>query len=393
MTQSKQAPYADRPAWYRGLKTRHIGAYFGSVSSIAPDETYVTMDRKYIVYRDPEHNRFSVSRNACAHAGAMLLSTPGVQAETHKVLRCPIHKWTYAPTGELKIAPFFENCKNIRLHAPTFGVWNGYVLGNEQQDLDIGMMGFGRSLGIPQSAFDPAEFVFMGEEGVALPYPRELMMVNYFDGYHVPLYHHQTFAAVADEKSYAWELSTDHLTSTVGYSLQLVRSRPAAEVRARLQTFLQRDVPEEKVGWASFHLWLQDEIVKHDIKTPLDPSIFALWASIYGDGYLMPELYAGGLFLAVSYLVNVDPKNPETGNENYVEYYVHKNVPESLRNEAMRRFKDAYDQSAREDDEICIKLWDAHQQGDMDFARHYHVPLEDGDRHWREWFNAQFELK
>lgn len=386
-------PYGNRPAWYKGLKTRQMGNYFGSLASIASDETYVTHDRRYIVYRHPLTGAFSVNRNSCAHAGAMLLDTPGTQPETHKQIRCPVHKWTYEPTGKVVSAPFFERCNTIRLHAPTFGVWNGYILGNEQDDLNLGMMGFGKKLGIPQKAFDPSEFIFDDEKGVPLPYPRELMLVNYYDGYHVPLYHQQSFAAVADEKSYNWELSLDHTSTTVGYSVQLVRARSHKEVRARLDAFLARDVAEEKVGWASFHLWLRDAIERYDIKTPLDPDIFALWASVYGNGYLMPELYEGGLFLAVSYLVNVDRLNPDTGNMNYVEYYVHPSVPESLRPEALRRFRAAYWQSAREDDDICLRLWAAHELGDLDFERQYHEQLEAGDLHWRQWFQAQFEVK
>jgi hypothetical protein len=127
----------------------------------------------------------------------------------------------------------------------------------------------------------------------------------------------------------------------------------------------------------------------------------------------MLELYEGGLFLAVSYLVNVNPKEsdggdinlieflsgnhtsdvmgkPKAGNVNVVEFYVHKNIHKSHRVEALKKFKHAYSQSAREDDEICVKLWEGHKQGNIHTSRMYHETLESGDMHFREWFFEQF---
>jgi nitrite reductase/ring-hydroxylating ferredoxin subunit len=382
-------PYGNRPAWYVGLRTKQVGDYYGSVSSIAYGEFYGTMDGKSIVCRDKETGAFSVMRNVCAHAGARLLEKPGVQ--DHARLLCPVHKWSYKPTGEL-MTPVFEGCKNIRLHAEKFSEWNGYLLGYSSDDL-LGLMGFGRQLGVPERAFSPSEFVFDEEVSDPVEYPRPLFKINYDDGYHVALSHQETFALVADESSYRWELSVAPESSATGYSIQEVRAKPIEEIRERLAVMMANGNEEERFGWGSFHLWLRKLCEEHSIKTPIDKEIFALWATIYGNGYLMPELYEGGLFLAVSYLVNVDPKNLETGNMNYVEFYVHKNVPEPLRREALRRFKFAYGQSGEEDKELCKRLWQGHQQGDLDFCRHYHAELEKGDLHWRTWFKAQFELR
>ncbi len=371
------------------LKTRQVGDYYGSVSSIAYGESYGTMDGKSIVHRDKTSGAFSVMRNICVHAGARLLEKPGVQ--DHSQIRCPLHKWTYKPTGEL-VAPVFEGCKDVRLQAEKFSVWNGYLLGYSQDNL-LDLMGFGRELGIPQQAFNPAEFGFDEEVSDPVEYPRPIFKINYDDGYHVAVSHLETFAVTADESTYRWDFSQRPEASATGYSIQEVRARPLEEVRARLSALMANGAEEETFGWASFHLWLRKQCDDHQIVTPIDKEIFALWATIYGNGYLMPELYEGGLFLAVSYLVNVDPKNPETGNMNYIEFYVHKNVPEGLRREALRRFKKAYGQSGEEDKGLCQRLWEGHRQGDLDFSRHYHAELEKGDLHWRQWFRAQFEVR
>ena len=331
--------------------------------------------------------RITVRRNACAHAGAPILDTPGVQ--NGGIMRCPIHKWAYKPTGELIAAPHFqpEVCERIRLSAPEHGVWNGYAIGYPQHELDLGLANFGKTIGLPLSCFDPNEFVFMHEEVYELPYPRELMLVNYFDGYHVPLYHQKTFDAVADPESYAWEFDESHAYERrCDYSIQLVRAR--RDVAKRLDMLMRNGDHRESFGWADFHLWLH-ETMSH-VERPIDSDIFAVWASVYGNAYLMPELYEGGLFLAVSYLVSKDGAANETENLNLVEYYVHKCVPHELRTIAMRKFQHAYEQSAREDDEICMTLWDAHRRGSLDFDRVYHELLEAGDVHWRTWFHRHF---
>jgi nitrite reductase/ring-hydroxylating ferredoxin subunit len=380
--------FSVEPDWYRGHKTRLTGDYFGSTSSIAPNETYVSQDLMHIVHRDGKEGKVSVSRNACAHAGALLLATPGVQ--DHTDFSCPVHKWKYLPSGECVAMPYFEMCEKVKLHSPSFGIWNGYVIGYEQSELNQALAHFGNSLGHPKNAFSADEFVFMGDEvEYELPYPCELMMINYNDGYHVPLCHQLTFDAVADSSTYRWELSPQSAKSPVWYSIQEVRARPG--VKKRMQQLMRvHECEEEAVGWARLHTWIEEVFPSYGVEYPIDKEVFALWASIYGNGYLMPELYEGGLFLAVSYLASADPRNPETGNKNFVEYYIHKNVPANLRDKAYRLFRHAYEQSAREDDELCKRLWAAHRLGGMNYSRAFHETLEAGDDHWRTWFKEHF---
>ncbi len=407
----KSSPqYGAAPNWYHGLTTHAFGDYFGSLTSRVKDETYLTHDTKYIVHRD-SGGTVSVKRNACLHAGAPLLNTVGKQDVKHLV--CDIHKWTYTPSGTLLGSPQFENCKGRSLETPNFGIWNGYILGYTQAELDVVLKDFGEELSLPKSAFNPQQFAYMGEEVYELPYPRPLMMVNYHDGYHVPMYHKKTFSLVADCESYEWELPPLDTSFRPSYSLQKVNAR--SDVERQVERLMrEHDCGRNMFGWADLHLWLKETVPS--IETPIDASIFAVWASIYGNGYVMPELYEGGLFLAVSYLVNVHPKEPDggninlieflsgnhtsdvkgepkAGNVNVVEFYVHKNIPKKHRLEALKKFKHAYSQSAREDDEICVKLWAGHKQGNMNAPRICHETLEAGDAHWREWFMDQFVVR
>ena len=67
---------AVRPNWYRGLATRDMGEYFGSHSSLYPDEVFVTHDKKWIVTHAP-NGEISVVQNVCLHAGMEILNKAG----------------------------------------------------------------------------------------------------------------------------------------------------------------------------------------------------------------------------------------------------------------------------------------------------------------------------
>lgn len=370
---------ADRPNWYRNKETRYQGDYFGSLSSLYPNEVFLTFDKKWIVTRNADGD-VSVVQNVCLHAGAQLLSNPGEQQQYGNEIRCPIHQWLYNLKGELFAAPKF--CKQqATLPSPKFSLWNGYIIGYSASELEV-LEDFGSSLGLPAGFLDAKNFRFGDEIRYDLPYPRVLMKINYDDGLHVPRFHETTFGSMIDEGKYQWEFGpTD---TNCSYSIQVVSFR--SKLRKHIER-LMRTKSDKKFGWADLHFWLEKVIP--DVPTPIDKSIFAVWASIYGNGYIMPELYEGGRFLALSYLVTDDEDKSGEKNHNYVEYYVHNSVPENLRDEALQKFIHAYEQSAREDDEICEMLWAAHKR-DIPFKRVYHETLEAGESHFREWFLSHF---
>lgn len=369
-----------RPNWYRDLATRSQGAYFGSLASLYPNEVFVTFDKKWIVTRT-ESGEVSVVQNVCLHAGMEILSVAGTQKK--REIRCSGHQWLYDMRGNLQAAPKF--CKfEAHLARPKFAIWNGYILGYSDEELGA-LEGFGLSLGLPQGFLSADQFWFGREIAYDMPYPCPLMGINYFDGLHVPKYHEMTFGPVVNADDYSWEFGPKDTSAS--YSIQLVRERPDA--RAYIERFVQsRKLELSDLGWSDFHLWLED--VMPSPVTPIDKTIFAVWPMIYGDGYVMPELYEGGRFLALSYLVSFEGDDGKMVNRNYVEYYVHKCVPERYRAEALDRFIVAYRQSADEDDELCLKLWAAHRRRDIGSARIVHSELEAGDEHFREWFERHF---
>ena len=375
---------AERPNWYRHLITRTGGDYFGSLSSLLyPEEVFVTHDGNWIVTRTAD-GEISVVQNVCLHAGMQILNHTGTQQS--KEIRCSGHQWLYDRRGKLLACPKFVKSERS-LARPDFSLWNGFVLGYSEKELSA-LSGFGETLGLPNGFLSANDFWYGEEEhAYKLPYPRPLMKINYDDGLHVAKYHEFSFGPMIDENDYKWEFGPSD--TNVSYSIQLVNIRP--NVRLHVDRLIHsRNKKIEDLGWANLHFWLEEKMPKAE--TPIDKNIFAVWASIYGNGYIMPELYFGGRFLALSYLVSAVGGDGISRNMNYVEFYIHKSIPESLRRAALEKFIYAYEQSAREDDEICTKLWSAHRRDDIDFNRITHGELEAGEVHFRDWFLRHFAL-
>lgn len=392
-----QLQYAARPNWYLNQKTRPQGSYFGSLSSLYPNEVFVTFDKKWIVTRS-EGGEVSVVQNVCLHAGMEILNHAGTQHKSE--IRCSGHQALFDMRGKFLAMPKF--CKlEGHLVRPRYSVWNGFVLGYSTEELGA-LEGFGVSLGLPEGFLSADQFWFGKEKGYPMPYKRPIMGINYLDGLHIPVAHPTSFEPMIQGK-YEWEFGpTD---TSCSYSIQLVRMRQ--NLRAHVDRLMRtHKIQQSELGWADFYFWLNE--VMPDARTPIDKDIFAVWPLIYGDGYVMPELYVGGRFLALSYLVSIDGTdnvyrtvshvdkegNPQVRTEhnlfNYVEFYVHKSVPEKYRAEGLEKFIFAYEQSAREDDGMGTKLEAAHSRSDIAFSRFVHETLEKGDAHFREWFLRHF---
>ena len=356
-----------------------MGEYFGSTSSLYLDEVFVTPDKKWIVTH--AEGEISVVQNVCLHAGAEILNDAGTQHSAE--IRCSVHNWLYDMRGKLLACPKFTPAERS-LARPNYGVWNGFVLGYGKDELRA-LEGFGSSLGLPLGFLNADAFQFREESVYDLPYPRPLMKINYDDGLHVARYHQLTFGPMTNEDEYLWEFGPEE--TKCSYSIQVVNMRP--NLRKHVDQLMRlRNKELSELGWADLHFWLEEKMP--NAKTPIDPNIFAVWASIYGNGYIMPELYLGGRLLALSYLVEVIDKHGITRNKNYVEFYIHKSVPEQLREKLLEKFIFAYRQSAEEDDELCMKLWAAHRRKDIAFDRVIHGELEAGEQHFRSWFLRYF---
>src|SRR4051812_35068240 len=110
--------FADRPNWYRDLRVKAQGDYFGSLSSLYRNEIFLTFDKKWVVTRSAD-DVVSVVQNLCLHAGGQLLSDAGTQQQHDSNIRCPLHQWLYDLKGNLLAAPKFGKCTRM-LPSPKF---------------------------------------------------------------------------------------------------------------------------------------------------------------------------------------------------------------------------------------------------------------------------------
>ncbi len=290
--EKSQPQFGAVPNWYVGHNTRTQGSYYGSTASLFPAEVFVTWDGKWIVTRT-EHGEVSVVQNVCLHAGMEILPQRGTQHRAE--IRCTGHQWLYDMRGKVLATPKF--CKfEGHLIRPKFSVWNGFILGYSNEEL-CALNNFGASLGLPKEFLSADQFWFGKEKAYELPYPCALMGINYLDGLHVPKYHETSFGPVVDEERYEWEFG--RADTSLSYSTQVVYVRP--NIRSHVdQLMKRRNMEQSELGWADLHFWLEETFP--EAVTPIDKHIFAVWSLIYGDGYIMPELYEGGRFLALSYL-------------------------------------------------------------------------------------------
>lgn len=386
------------PNWYVGRKPnlgfvgdeRITGAYLGSRANIAINSVFVTDDLRQIVFRDPEGS-FLVKENICAHRGALIFDTPGVQSVP---VRCGVHLWTYDNKGIAIGMPGLrcgEHGTPALRDAP-FGEWRGHLLGFPRRllaDLD----GIGNFIGIPDHLFRADDYIPCPTERMRvfpLPYPRAVMAINYLDGYHVP-YAHPTFAAVVDTDTYEWSVTSPD--KPVAGSMQVVRARNMAEVRRRMELLrgaIERDrgnagqpVTNDDTGWPNLYLWAREHVPHRDM--PVNPEIFAVWLLI--NPFVMMEAYVGGSFLAVSHLLTDDDDASGVRNTNPVHFFIHKSVPSKFIRDASEMFIASYARTAAEDDALCLRLYDGHRRaGERASPGWEHPHLEaPGYRHYEAW--------
>jgi len=362
------------PNWYRGRKSTNRVRYYGSISSIQRGEIYVPEDITTIVTRD-DNDRLSVMDNVCLHAGGRIFTESGSHGGVE--VRCPIHRWLYDKHGELKKCPNFTKKEGARLHQNIFTLWNGYILGYREDELEH-LKGFGSSFGLSEDHLHAQHFIYATERKYTLDYDLWLMAINYLDGLHVQYSHPLSFDAVADSESYRWEIRRH---GSGGYSLQMVQLRKNLEQYVAMRMRTSNKVREE-LGWANLVMWMRENMPAEIWKT--DVEYFALWGLDYRS-LLMWEGYLNGLFFVTSDVFPRVPRAVEDDNLNVVEYYISPRIPEHLRRIALDLFIRAYEQSAREDDVLCRSLWSAHKNGDLRFNRSVHDLYEKGDHDFRQW--------
>lgn len=286
--------------------------------------------------------------NICRHRQALMLNGRGRQPQN---IVCPLHRWTYDLDGRLVGAPHFEADPCLHLNHWRLREWNGLLFEDNGRDIatDLARLGPARELDFSGYVFDR---VHLHE----CNYNWKTFIEVYLEDYHVGPFHPGLgrFVTCNDLR---WEFGRHHSVQTVG-------------VNSALRT----------PGSPVYQRW-HDAVLQRRGGQP--PAHGAIWLTLYPN--VMIEWYPE--VLVVSTLV---PKGPQK-TLNVVEFYYPEEIA-AFEPEYVQAQQAAYLETCVEDDEIALRM-DAGrralaERGD-DEAGPYQSPMEDGMRHFHEWYRAE----
>ncbi|OJX28821.1 MAG: Rieske (2Fe-2S) protein [Burkholderiales bacterium 68-12] len=294
--------------------------------------------------------------NVCRHRQAVMLQGRGSLHDSQKGsaggnIVCPVHRWTYSPSGELLGAPHFpqDPCLNLRNYP--LREWNGMLFEDNGRDIEADLAGMGvrAELSFEGYAFDRVELHECN-------YNWKTFIEVYLEDYHVGPFHPGlgNFVTCDDLR---WEFREEFSVQTVGVAPTF--GKPGSEV---------------------YRQWHEVLLRYRDGKLP---ERGAIWLTYYP--HIMVEWYPH--VLTVSTLHPLSP----TKTLNLVEFYYPEEI-QAFEREFVEAQQAAYMETCIEDDEIGERM-DAgrkalHERGDNE-AGPYQSPMEDGMQHFHEWYRRR----
>lgn len=288
--------------------------------------------------------------NVCRHRQATILEGRG----NSRRITCPLHRWTYAGTGELLAAPRFSAKPCASLEVFPTSQWNGLYFMGESPANALGE--------IPFRFLQPLslEQMYFGHMEVHdCHYNWKTFMEFYLEDYHVAPFHPGLGRFVSCD-DLEWTFGEQWSIQTVGFHHELTRPGGSDVYRAWHAAVLQ---------------YYEGRL----------PSVSATWFVLYPN--LMIECYP--LVTVVSTIYPVGPASCR----NVVEYYHPMNLQKFSNGSEMAELAaKAYLETALEDNEIGERM----QAGRYALMRRgrseigpYHEKLEMGMAHFHRYLRTQ----
>jgi choline monooxygenase len=291
--------------------------------------------------------------NICRHRQAVMLQGRGSLHTQQKGsaggnIVCPLHRWTYAPEGQLLGAPHFaqDPCLNLRNYP--LREWNGLLFEDNGRDIEADLAGMG-----PRAALDFTGFKLDHVEMHQCNYNWKTFIEVYLEDYHVEPFHPGlgNFVTCDDLN---WQFKKEFSVQTVGIANRL-----------------------GKAGSPVYERW-QKQLMQY--RQGAVPEYGAIWLTYYP--HIMVEWYPH--VLTVSTLHPISPEK----TLNMVEFYYPEEIV-AFERDFVEAQKAAYMETCLEDDEIAERM-DAGrkalmQRGDNEVGP-YQSPMEDGMQHFHEWY-------
>ncbi len=300
--------------------------------------------------------RIELISNCCRHRQAIMLQGRGnlnTEGPGHAGgnIVCPIHRWTYSCSGELLGAPHFA--EDPGLHLPNYALreWNGLLFEDNGRDIAADLAGMGVA---SELSFDG--YVLDRTEMHECNYNWKTFIEVYLEDYHVGPFHPGlgNFVTCDDLQ---WQFAKDYSVQTVGVAPSF-----------------------GKPGSAVYKKW-HEVLLKYQGGEL--PKRGAIWLTYYP--HIMVEWYPHVLTVSTLYPLGVDK------TMNMVEFYYPEEIA-AFEREFVEAQQAAYMETAIEDDEIGERM-DAGRRALMERGDNqvgpYQSPMEDGMRHFHEWYRSR----
>jgi len=304
-------------------------------------------------------NGVELVSNVCRHRQAVMLKGRGslqtqAPGSAGGNIVCPLHRWTYAPSGELLGAPHFSHDPCLNLNNYTLREWNGMLFEDNGRDIlaDLAGMGPAKDLNFDGYTLDHVELHECN-------YNWKTFIEVYLEDYHVGPFHPGlgNFVTCDDLQ---WEFKPEYSVQTVGVANTF--GKPGSDVYKKwhdvLLNYRNGTLPERGAIWLTYY-----------------PHIMVEW---------YPHV------LTVSTLHPVSP----TKTLNMVEFYYPEEIV-AFEREFVEAQRAAYMETCIEDDEIAERM-DAGRKALMDRGDNevgpYQSPMEDGMQHFHEWYRGKLNF-
>ena len=292
--------------------------------------------------------------NVCRHRQAIMLHGRGHQEQSNII--CPLHRWTYdtsgvQPTGSLIGAPHFEHDPCLHLNNYALQSWNGLQFDatrSSHTDLKTLLSGLPKAKDLDFSGY---QFHRSIQHECAFNW--KTFIEVYLEDYHVGPFHPGLGQFVACE-DLQWQYGNAWSLQTVGVADKL-----------------------GKPGSAVYQRW-HDAVLSYRQGEP--PAHGAIWLTLYPT--VMVEWYPHVLTVSTLY-----PRGPQS-TLNLVEFFYPEEIC-AFEPHFIEAQQAAYMETCEEDDEIALRM-DAGRKallarGD-DQSGPYQSPMEDGMRHFHQWY-------
>ncbi len=294
--------------------------------------------------------------NVCRHRQAVMLKGRGTlqgqgPASAGGNIVCPLHRWTYAPTGQLLGAPHFSQDPCLDLKRYGLSEWNGLLFENNGRDVlaDLAGMETARHLNFDGYALDHVEMHTCN-------YNWKTFIEVYLEDYHVGPFHPGLGNFVTCE-DLAWEFRPEFSVQTVG--LANTFAKPGSDVYKK---------------WHEVLLNYRNGVL---------PERGAIWLTYYP--HIMVEWYPHVLTISTLHPISVDK------TLNMVAFFYPEEIV-AFEREFVEAQRAAYMETCIEDDEIAERM-DAGRKALFDRGENqfgpYQSPMEDGMQHFHEWYRRK----